>query len=317
MLRIIASEWLKISRNWLPRFLLVFLILIVVIQVNSTLSLLEELEAKASVEEDHQGDLSQMAGSDRERADWLKHNLSYPAVIGFTAILATQVGIFFLILIVAVLGGEDFTRRTLSSILARGVGRGRYLLARCMIFWLAAGVAILTITLLAIIGGPIIHYQIHGASISLQGLGEALLTVLRAWLICLPFIVATLFWAVLARNAGPALGVGMGLHFLEFFNGQVLPLMAIAIERGADVPQIYRSQVSLFSVTLGFNADVVLYWGSPFMKSISTGNTVELGYGTLLSTAPLRASAILVGFTILFMSLVVWILRRRDLTYGA
>jgi ABC-type transport system involved in multi-copper enzyme maturation permease subunit len=185
----------------------------------------------------------------------------------------------------------------------------------------------LAVALLSAVGGLYVHAQVSDDPISLEGLGEALLFVVRAWVTCLPFIIATLFWAVLARRSGPAMGVGIGLHFFEFLNGFVLALMAVALAGASDaqVPLFWRGQMRLLSVTLGHNADVFLYWGSPFMKAFSTA-TVEqkallasastLDGGALLPTTPWRAVAFLAGYAILFLGWATWALRRRDVTYG-
>lgn len=317
MRRLIAAEWFKIGRYWLPWVLLSLLIVITVLQVDKNIDHLAELEKQTTpvVEEETTGNLAAVIASDQERATWLRENLHYPAVIGYASRIATDFGLFFLILLSAVMGGEDFTRRTLPSILIRATSRGHYLIARCLALWLAAGVAVLTVTLLASIGGPFIHARVTEDPISLEGLGEALFCALRAWLICLPFIIATLFWAVLARHVGPAMGVGIVLHFIEFLMGFVIPMIAIIIAKGAEVPLVYRWQVRLFSISLGYNADVFLYWGSPFMKMASTGSTMELGSETLLPTTPWRAVAFLVGYAGIFLMWSIWIFRRRDVTY--
>ena len=74
---------------------------------------------------------------------------------------------------------------------------------------------------------------------------------------------------VLARRAGPAMGVGIGLHFYEFLNGLILPIMAVALAGadGATASGIWRWQLRVLSVTLGYNADVLLHWGAPFMRA--------------------------------------------------
>jgi hypothetical protein len=217
-----------------------------------------------------------------------------------------------------VISGEDFTRRTLRVILARGVGRVPYLLTRCLALWLAAGVGVLVVTLLAAAAGPYVHARAVHDPISLEGLGEALVVAVRAWVACLPFIVATLFWAVLARRAGPAMGVGVGLHALEFLNGFVLPIVAVALAGAGDVqvPPIWRVQLQVMSVTLGHSADVFVNWGSPFMmKGIFIG-ALGLGGGSLLPTTPWRAVAFLAGYSILPLGGAMWVLHRRDVTYG-
>jgi ABC-type transport system involved in multi-copper enzyme maturation permease subunit len=299
--------------------LLVILAIIVALQVNGKIDRLRELEEQlaavpAVVESATAPELAVVQGLQDEIA-WLRERLSYPAFIGYAVRLATDSGWFFLILLTAVVGGEDFTRRTLHSILTLGIGRGHYLVTRCLTLWLAAGVAVLTVTLLATAGGLYVHPQVTDGPIALEGLGDPLLVVARAWLACLPFIVATLFWAVLARRAGPAMGVGIALHSFEFLLGLVLPVFEILIAAGGEVPLFFRLEVEVFHVTLGCNADAFLNWGSPFTDAISMARSIGLPT-TLLPAAPWRAAAFLTGYTILFLGWTAWILRRRDVTTG-
>ena len=154
-------------------------------------------------------------------------------------------------------------------------------------------------------------------SFTLEEIGTELLGAVRVWLACLPFIIATFFWVVLARQAGPAMGVGIGLHLFEYLNGLVLPIIALATASGAEVPLFYRMQVRLLSFSIGYNADVLLYWGSPFGEVGFFSSAMELGGDTLLPTIPWRAVAILTGYTVLFLGWAMWILRRRDMTYGS
>ena len=330
MFRFLSAEWLRVSRFWLPWVLLGALVIVVTLQVNAKVSRLQELEtelATAPTTGESATSFQMMQQSRQYEATWLQENLSYPAIIGYAARLASDVGWFFVILLTAVMGAEDFTRQTLRSILSRGVGRVDYLMTRCLALWLAAGVGVVAITLLAAASGPYVHAHVTDDPISLQGLGEALLVVVRSWLACLPFVVATLTLAVLARHAGPALGVAIGLHFYEYLNGFVLPILAMALAgaSNADVAPVWRWQMGLHSVTVGYNADVFLNWGSPFMRAFFASrpeakvlfvNLTDLGNDTLLPTTPWRAVSFLAGYTVLFLAWAMWILYRRDVTYG-
>ena len=324
--RLLSAEWFRLGRHWLTWVLLALWIVILGLQVNGKLNRLEELEAELAepppTGESAPFERMTLEGN-RLEAGMLRNDLRYPAFIGHVARLATGFGWFILIVFTAVMGGEDFTRRTLRGILTRGVGRGRYLMARCLAVWLAAGVAVLAVALLAAAGGPFVHAQVTDEPIAMEGLGDALLVAGRAWLACLPFIIATLFWTVLARQAGPAMGVGIGLYFFEFLNGFVLPIVALALAGagGGEVPLIWRLQLRVLGATVGYNADVFLNWGSPFqrvsiMEALGSASTMELGGETLLPTTPWRAMAFLAGYAVLFFGLALWILRRRDVTYG-
>jgi hypothetical protein len=160
---LLFAEWLRLRRYWLPRTLLILLVVIVALQVNGKHNELETLRIEV---ETGISDLSgaplrpeQIEGA-QLRIQLLEEMLRYPTVIGTAIELSTGAGWYFLILLTAVMGGEDFSRRTLSPILARGVGRGRYLLARILAFWTAMGIALLLVTLLAAVGGLWIDAQV-------------------------------------------------------------------------------------------------------------------------------------------------------------
>jgi len=325
MLRLTSAEWLKIRKYWLSWALLVLLIVSLVLQVNGKLDRLPRLEAEV------EAILSASGGeplapferldveSNRLEAALLRRNLRYPVFIGYVVRLSTGFGWFSVILFTAVMVGEDFTRRTLQDFLVRGVGRTHFLLTRCFMLWLATGVGVAVITALSAGGGLYVHGQITDAPISLEGLGDALLSVLRAWLTCLPFVAATLFWAVLARHAGPAMGVGLGLHSIEIGVGAIVPIMeATYTAAGMDVPLIFRWLGSVLGTMLGYNADVVLHWGLP--EGIAhglAGAMLDASELTIVSTDPWRGAAFLAGYTLLSLGLAVWVLRRRDVTYGS
>jgi ABC-type transport system involved in multi-copper enzyme maturation permease subunit len=311
-------------RLWLTWVLLVLLLVVLTLQVNGKLIELEELKTEVGT------GVSASAGSPLT-PEQIEGNLnliqirtadlSYPTFIGTVARLSTGFGWFFIILFTVVFGGEDFSRRTIPVILTRGVRRRDYLIARTLALWLAMGAAVVIIMVLAAALGPFVHQQVTADPISLKGLGDALLWVLRSWITCLPFIVVVLFWAVLARNMGPALGVGIGLRTLEYLYGMILPIMATVfanVDSTAEaVPWFFRVQIAVFSITLGYNSDLFLSWGAPFVRDkMFIMGTLGLRSDTLLPTAPARGLAFMVGYTVIFFGWTMWLLRRRDVRFG-
>jgi len=317
--KLVAAEWLRMGRHWLSWTLLALLIVILVFQVNGKLNQLAQLEREVETglaRNDAPLTSAQIEGN-RYEIVLLQHDLRYPAFIGYAARLATGFGWFFVILFAAVAVGEDFSRRTLRALLARGVGRAQYVLARTLTLWLATGVAVAAITLLTAVGGLYTHTQATGDPVSLEGLGEALLYPLRAWLTCLPFVAIVVFWVVVARQAGPALGVGLSLHFLEYFMGLALPLFLIS-GPGVEIPWFFRVEGKILAVTPGYNASVFLYWGPPVSILPQLVDAMRAGGATFtIPTDPWRAIAFLVGYTVMSLCLAMWVLRRRDITYAS
>jgi ABC-type transport system involved in multi-copper enzyme maturation permease subunit len=190
-------------------------------------------------------------------------------------------------------------------------------LARTLTLWLATGVVLAIITLLAALGGLYTHTQATGDPVSLKGLGEALLYPLRAWLTCLPFVAIVVFWVVLARQAGPALGVGLSIHFLEHFMSFMLPFFMIS-QTGVEMPWFFRVEGKILAVTPGYNANVFLYWGPPVSILPQLVDALRAAGATFaIPTDPWRAVAFLVGYTVMSLCLAMWVLRRRDITYAS
>jgi ABC-type transport system involved in multi-copper enzyme maturation permease subunit len=326
MAKLLSSEFLRIRRYWLTWAIFTLLLIILILQVNGKINELDklatEIETGRSTFDNKQLSTLQIEGK-RILTEQIIKDLHYPASIGTIARLATGSGWFLIILFTAVVGGEDFTRKTLRSILSRGIGRERYLLIRCLALWLAAGFAVLVITLIATASGLYVHFQVTTDEISLEGLGDSLLIVLRSWLTYLPFIVVTLFWVVIARNAGPAMGLGIIMHTFERLLGMAIPAMLLPFSvlnpNITEMPPIYhilKVLLKLLSVTVGYNTDFLVYWGPrlhldpAFLASI-TGLEGE----PLLPSSPWRAVGFLAGYIILFLGWALRILRRRDLTY--
>ncbi len=323
---LLSAQFLRIRRHWFTWVLLIIWILGVIFQVRGKITRLNELESVIATNQTA-GELSaeEQIIMDRDvlESDTLRSNLNFPDFIGFAAKLSTDIGWFLVILYTAVIAGEDFSRRTLRSFLTRGVRSTSYLLTLCLVLWLSIGIVLISIAGMSFVGGFLTHASVSPEPVTFVGFGDAILILLRSWITYLPFIIATIFWAVLARQAGPAMGVGIGLHSFEYLNSFVLPVIALVVAGGGDLPPIYLRFVRVFSVTLGYNADVLLNWGFP-LKSyfvIDTPppipSTFELGSGTLLPSTPWRAVAFLVGYTVLFLGWAIWIVRRRDETYKA
>ncbi len=320
----ISAEWLRMRRYWLTWVLLALLLVVLALQINGKLGELETLktEVETGLSVDNGSPLSspQIEGN-RFLIQILTADLKYPAFIGTVARISTETGWFFVILFTVVFGGEDFSRRTIPLILTRGISRRNYLLGRILTLWLAMGAALVMIVVLAAACGPFIHRQVTDDSISLAGLGHALLWVLRSWVTYLPFIVIILFWVVMARNMGPALGVGIGTHTLEVLYGLALPFFATIFAnvetRGGAVPWFYRIQIEVFSLTLGYNSDVFLNWGAPFARdAIFITGTLGLGGETLLPITPWRGLIFMLGYTVVFLVWAMWIFHRRDVRCG-
>jgi len=324
MRKVISADRLRMRRYWLTWVLLTLMLVLLVLQINGKLSELEtmkaEVETGISAADGSLLSPPQIEGN-RFLIQILRADLSYPAFIGTVARISTEIGWFFIILFTVIFGGEDFSRRTIPVILSRGVSRRNYLMGRTLSLWLATGMVVVAIMVLAAACGPLVHHQVSDDPVSLVGWGDGLLWVFRSWLTFLPFIVAVLFWTVLARNMGPALGVGIGIHTLEYLYGFALPFFATIFanveSRGGSVPWFYSIQIEVFGMTLGYNADLFLNWGAPFARdAMFVTGTLGLRSETLLPITPWRGLIFMLGYMIVFLALTLRLFHRRDVLCG-
>lgn len=328
MIEHLSAEWIRIRRYWFTWVVFALLLFILILQVNGKINELEKLtmEIETGLADYDGRPLSevQIFGNMFLRAR-IEKELRYPSNIGTIASLSTGSGWFLVILFTAVIVGEDFTRHTLRTVLSRGLSRTRFLLLRCLALWLVTGAALLIITIVAIAIGPTIHSQLTSESISLAGLGNALLTVLRSWLTYLPFIAVTVFWTVLARNAGPAMGLGIILHTFGILFGFALPAMMLpfmAVDPNTvELPfffNLLEFLSKILSITLGYNAEIFMNWGPPsHLNPEYLASLVGVEGREFLPTSPWRAAAFLASYVILFLGWSLQTIRKRDITYSS
>jgi len=328
MIEHLSADWLRIRRYWFTWVIFALMLCILALQVNGKINELDKLarEIETGLADYDSRPLTDMQiEGNRLLMSRIEDDFQYPTNIGTIANLATGSGWFLIILFTAVITGEDFSRQTLRTVLSRGVGRNQYLLIRCIALWLVVGSAVLVITLLATLLGPFIHSQVTSDPISMTHWGRSLLTALRSWLTYLPFITATLFWTVLARNAGPAMGLGIVLHTFEIALGygvpaMLLPFMAVD-PNTVELPFLFKLldfMAKVLSITLGYNAEIFLNWGAPYHLNpefITSLVGVE-GQG-ILPTSQWRATAILAVYVVLFLGWALRIIQRRDITYSS
>jgi ABC-type transport system involved in multi-copper enzyme maturation permease subunit len=309
---LLSVEWLRLRRYWLPRSLLILLIVIVGLQLNGRRN---ELETGLSDLSGEPLRPEQIEGA-RIRIQLLEDMLRYPKVIGTAVELSTGAGWYFMILLTAVMGGEDFSLRTLSPILARGVGRGRYLLARILALWTAMGAALLLVMLVAAVTGPWFDAKVGdpggiAATPALELAAQTALVGLRTWIASLVYIAVTIFWVVLARQAGPAMGVGIGLRTFELLGGLFVPAFSL-LANVEGILRIFPLTIRIFTATVGYNAEILMRWGEQVTLIEGAEIIAEVNSGFILPTDPWRAVAILGGYLVVFTALSVWILSRRD-----
>jgi ABC-type transport system involved in multi-copper enzyme maturation permease subunit len=97
----------------------------------------------------------------------------------------------------------------------------------------------------------------------------------------------------------------------------MLPFFMIS-QAGVEMPWFFRVEGKILAVTPGYNANVFLYWGPPGSILPQLVDALRAAGATFtVPTDPWRASAFLVGYTIVSLGLAMWILHRRDITYAS
>ena len=229
-------------------------------------------------------------------------------------------GVFALLILAALQAGEEFDSGTARTLLHRGAGRTGWPLAKLTALLLFAGAAWL---LLAIIDLPIGIWAQGQATgeLNLSHLGTGRLVdhavqLLRSWLGLLPYLAFASAAATLARGAGPALLMGLGGRFVELVSS-VAGAFLVGMElSGSDaIAGWYRWWAPLHVISFEWNTRVWSTWGDPLWgRALSPypASAQRLSLPSPLHDDPWLAGLVLLGWTILWVALASWSLRRWD-----
>jgi len=230
----------------------------------------------------------------------------------------------FVILLATVSVGQEFTWGTMRTILARGAGRARLLIARffalgavaalyLLVLWVACGaLGILTTKSLA--------GQIDWSFLDATFLVQEIAALARTWAITCPVIALALLVAVWARNPGLSLTLteltyGLDLLMVTFFGGAVGIYLAYVVEAGMD-PRETGTGVwgTLATLLPHYNSAVVVHWGQPGKLSEMERAMLSMAEVLNLPRDPWRCMALLLGYGIVALILGLLIFWRKDVT---
>jgi ABC-type transport system involved in multi-copper enzyme maturation permease subunit len=160
------------------------------------------------------------AGDEATRVDGdaLVDRLAYPGVLDASYQYALSFGIPALVILTATSFGGEFAWGTVRLLLARGEGRGAFVLSKVLAvgqWWLltvavASGTAIVAGTVIAAIDGAP-----GPASVGLGTWTEFAGRLALAWAASLPYAAMTAFFVVLFRSTAFGLGLGLTTFFGE------------------------------------------------------------------------------------------------------
>jgi ABC-type transport system involved in multi-copper enzyme maturation permease subunit len=201
-----------------------------------------------------------------------------------------------LVILAAVTTGQEFSENTFRSLVSRGVPRWALPLSKFVILILVGGL------LLVVIEGLV----------TLLGVRPALdwAELARAWLGLWPYVALIVLLAVLARNGGLALVVGVMWLFAEYAFAALMGTFAVL----SDTPALQfvspkGTLGALVPWTLAYNSTNWTYLGA-FQDAPMPFNLLLLA----IPRPPLYSALMLGGLTLLGLGLSILILYHRDLT---
>lgn len=220
------------------------------------------------------------------------------------------------ILLTAMTLGQEFAWGTARTILARGPGRIRLLIARFLALAAMVGFYLLTLWIASGILGMFTTRGLEGAA-DLHFWGAPFLAqqgaaLIRTWAIILPVIAIAMFLTVWTCNPGLSitlLGVTYGLEWLSYgMYGLLWMLVGKVTGIGRSLWQ------AMLTLMPHYNSAVVIHWGRPSRTSQIDWAAIGLAEAQGLPHSPWRSLAVLLACGLAAMMLALWTFRRKDLT---
>lgn len=280
--KIVLNENTKIVRRKLFWVELILMALIV-------LGILGALYIAVEMNQDGSGLLS------GERSMFLE-TLTWPEALNNVIGMAgwDGFGLLFLIVLVGAVTGQEYSWRTYHLPLSRGVSRTRLVIAKLSALFLAGLGFVLTVLLTGAIATAIFSVVING-SLHLEQLEftQLLFSTLRAIFTMLPYGCLTFFLAVASRSTVVAISGGLAYTlFLE---------------------NLFMQAGGLLGETI---SNILLYLPGGLANSLIALNNISLGdvgISVITEVPPLHAAIGIGGWTLLFLSLSLWVFQRQDL----
>ncbi len=204
-------------------------------------------------------------------------------------------GLYLLVILTAIIMGQDYSWRTVQLWLSRGCARSHLLIARFAQLALAA----LLITLAFLLVGIVLALIFASLSqsridFSALDLAQLLLSYLRTAYSMLPYLALTLLIAVLTRST--VVAIGAGIVFMAAIEVSLSFLLPALGEGFARVSQFFP-----YALALNLN-----------QENLALAHTAVKH--TALQPSPLVAVLCITAYTLVLFGITVWAFRRQDLT---
>lgn len=203
MTRLIGAELFKLQKRMMTKVLLIVLVGIMVV-----LYLLLYAISKVNLPSAGPHDMGE-----------IQNLLGLPVALPFAMSMLASFGSVLAVIMVASSMGNEYNWRTIRTALTFSEGRLRFVAAKLvaagililigMVVGLAAGFAMSLIT--TAIGRYAFDFSFATGSY----LWEQFLQFWRTFFVILPYVLLAFLFAIVARSAGPGIGLGIGIYFLE------------------------------------------------------------------------------------------------------
>jgi ABC-2 type transport system permease protein len=228
---------------------------------------------------------------------------------------------FALLLLTALSVGQEFAWGTMRTVLARGTGRARWLIARFVALAAVAACYLLTLWIACGVLGLLTTHSLEGG-VSWRFLDAAFLAqqtaaLARTWLITWPIIALAMWLAVWTRNPGLPLNLVGLAYFVEWmlFASFGLVLMLVlevsGKEPGEGAAKLWGALLTLIP---HYNSAIVLHWGQPGKLSQIDLAALSTAEAWNLPHDPWRALALLLAYGLVALLLALRTFRRKDVT---
>lgn len=290
MLRLLGSEIFRLRRRWMP-----WILLFTIAFASFVFYALIYVSVNAQLEAVRSGAIPEPRGGTAALRETLQ-TLRPAKVPDFGLGIVIGLGSVMLIVLAASHVGAEFGWGTLRTLLAHGAGRGAFLAAKLLSLVLFATLFTIVGTI-ASIGASYLVSSVAGLALTPGvDLGEVTARAARGLFTIVPYMALASLIAVWSRSAGAGIAAGLVIFFAE---GIVSGLVA-ALNR--DLARIVDYGISR-NVTAVQRAGVV-----------PEGPAAQAAAAAAPLPDALQATTVLIIYTVAFVALAYWRLRRRDVT---
>jgi ABC-2 type transport system permease protein len=220
------------------------------------------------------------------------------------------------ILLTAMTLGQEFAWGTARTILARGPGRIRMLVAQYVALAAMAGFYLFVLWIASGIFGLFTTRGLEG-SVDWPFFGAAFLAqqgaaLIRTWAIVLPVIAIAMFLTVWTCNPGLSITLMGATYGLEWLSYGMYGLLWMLVGKVTGIGRSFWQ--ALLTLMPHYNSAIVIHWGHPGRTSQIDWAAIGLAEAQGLPRSPWRSLAVLLACGLFAMMLALWMFRRKDLT---